>query len=1144
METETKNASWLQKPIRSYIPEFNVEVVIIILIILLAFVSRFTILGERVMSHDEINHVIPSWDLFQGRGYVHDPVTHGPLQFHLVALSYFIFGDSDFSSRVPAAFCSVAAIIFVMFAFRRYLGRIGALVASFMFLISPFMLYYGRYTRNEAFLELIGVISLYAILRYLDKGESFSLILLTISTALHFTIKETSYIFIAMTLIFVFVLFVEQVLRKKWEHPEQKQQFLYLVIFIILMFALVFGAGYYESHVSPSVDSLTETVAETVTETVEIVTESTTSIDQWTITRYISAIALAIGVVAAFAAIMILFLQFGMSRLKEIRAFNLLMLQGLLVLPTLAAFVIQLVGWDPRDYTSAAGHITEGQIHILIVVGVLIIISSVVGALWDSRKWLINAIIFFTISIIFYTAFFTNAPAGFLSGYSGGLGYWLSQQNVQRGGQPLYYYALVQIPIYEFLPAIGVIMAFVIGLSKRLFSSFPGTAPAAQKELINPDETQRVPTLALLVYWTILSLIAYSIAGEKMPWITVHIALPMILTAGWGIGYFIETYDWTYLKKTAGWQNLLIIVVAIYAAFASLNALIQETLPFSGKEIDQLDATYHFLFALVLLLISMGAIVYRKLSDSNLAIGKTVLLVFLVLAVGQTVRASYMSSFINYDNAKEYLVYAHAASGPKEVFSQIEEISRRITGGKDLDVAYDNDVNYPYWWYLRDYPNKLYYADQPSREVGQKPLIAAGDSTMNNLGPIIKNNYIEYSYMRLWWPNQDYWNLSKEKLGEILTNRNTIRGIFNIWLNRDYTDYAEATGNINLTLEQWEPSSKMKFFIRKDIAAQIWDYGVIPENVLEEVVDPYENYYVNFTASSSFGFSGSEPGQFSAPRDIAIAADDSIYVADSQNHRIQHFNADGSFIEAWGSFSGNEAEAAVGYFNEPWGVAVGPDGSVYVTDTWNHRVQKFDAHGKFLTTWGYFGQAETGDAFWGPRDIAVDEDGFVYVADTGNKRIVIFDADGVYINQFGIYGFSPGEFDEPVGVAVDKDGKVFVTDTWNQRIQVFTASNITDLYTLDYYWDVAGWYGQSLENKPFIAISNLGDIFITDPEGPRIIQFTNAGEIIRLWGDYSADLDGFGLASGVAIDSNNNILVTDGSKNRILRFDLASLLGE
>ncbi len=1131
METETKQHSWLQKPIRSFIPEFNIEVVLILIILLLAVVSRFAMLGERVMSHDEINHVIPSFELFEGKGYRHDPVTHGPFQFHVVALSYFMFGDNDFTSRIPAALFSIGAIGFVLFAYRRYIGRIGALVASVLFLISPYMLYYGRYTRNEAFIELIGAVTIYAILRYLDKGDHFSLILLTIATALHFTVKETSYIYTAILLIFVFVLFLEQVLRDTWQDSAKKRQFLYLILFIVIALALALGMGVWSSASTPAVvDSITTSV----TTTAEVLSETPSLPDVWNTQRYIASVATGLAVISILLAAYLLLTAYGWQRIKQIRSFNIVFLVGTLILPLLAAFPITVLGWDPLDYTQS-GLLRTGIVLILFVVG-----SAVLGLFWDSKKWLIYAAIFWFLIIIFYTTFFTNGK-GFFTGVVGSLGYWLSQQSVARGGQPLYYYALIQIPIYEFLPAIGMLITLVVAFRKRLFSSFPGISPAAQTNLINPDTEQRIPVAALLIYWSIMSLLAYSYAGEKMPWLTVHIALPLILTAGWGIGYFLERYDWSALAQTKGWQSFCVLIVTIFSAGALLNTLMQDILPFTGKDLNQLAATQDFLFAGILLMCSLAVLFYLNLHTNHLAIGKSVLLILLSLMTVQTVRASYRASFINYDNAKEYLVYAHAASGPKEVLTQIEEISRRITGGNDISIAYDNDVNYPYWWYLRDYPNKIYYADQPTREVGQQPLIAAGDSTMNKLGPIIKNNYIEYSYMRLWWPNQDYWNLTTDRFLGIFKNRAILRGIVDIWLNRDFRQYATATGSTTATLETWEPSSKMKFYIRKDIAAQIWDYGIVPENIVDTIEDPYQNNYIDFWASSSFGSAGAEPGQMNAPRGIAVGPDGSIYVADSSNHRIEHFTESGGFIESWGGYSGTEPNAAEGLFNEPWGVAVARDGSVYVTDTWNHRVQKFDAHGKFIMTWGYFGQEESPDAFWGPRGIAVDKSGLVYVADTGNKRIAIFDENGNFINQLGTYGFDPGQFDEPVGVAVDQSGDVYVTDTWNQRVQVFRAESPTDPYVLNRYWDVAGWYGQSLDNKPFITISPSGDVFVTDPEGPRVLQFTNTGEIIRVWGDYSADLNGFGLASGIAIDKQGIIYVTDGNKHRVLRFDLSTL---
>ncbi|MCJ7724136.1 MAG: hypothetical protein MUP03_08390 [Anaerolineales bacterium] len=80
-------------------------------IIFLAVISRFYDLGAHVMSHDESLHTYFSWLLYKGQGYQHTPMMHGPLQFHLLALSYFLFGVSDFTSRIPAAIFSIATIL-------------------------------------------------------------------------------------------------------------------------------------------------------------------------------------------------------------------------------------------------------------------------------------------------------------------------------------------------------------------------------------------------------------------------------------------------------------------------------------------------------------------------------------------------------------------------------------------------------------------------------------------------------------------------------------------------------------------------------------------------------------------------------------------------------------------------------------------------------------------------------------------------------------------------------------------------------------------------------------------------------------------------------------------------------------------------
>ena len=140
----------------------------------------------------------------------------------------------------------------------------------------------------------------------------------------------------------------------------------------------------------------------------------------------------------------------------------------------------------------------------------------------------------------------------------------------------------------------------------------------------------------------------------------------------------------------------------------------------------------------------------------------------------------------------------------------------------------------------------------------------------------------------------------------------------------------------------------------------------------------------------SWGQGGSLIGQFRDPEGIAAAPDGTLYVADTGNHRVQKFQADGTFIAKWGRNGGDgTAGAGDGEFNRPKGVAVDAAGNVFVTDSDNHRVQKFAPDGTFLTKWGSEG---TGDSqFRNPRGIAVDAAGNVYVADQLNNRIQKFE---------------------------------------------------------------------------------------------------------------------------------------------------------
>ena len=516
-----------------------------------------------------------------------------------------------------------------------------------------------------------------------------------------------------------------------------------------------------------------------------------------------------------------------------------------------------------------------------------------------------------------------------------------------------------------------------------------------------------------------------------MPWLTVHITLPLILCAAWLLGKLVDETDWSDFKRPRGWLVLVLLPVFGFSLSGLLASLLGSQPPFQGQSLEQLQATSNFLTSLLAVVASAAGLVYLIKSWSAGQMVRIFTLFFFAVLSFFTARTAFQAAYLNYDNANELLVYAHSARGVKTALEQIEEISIRTTDGLDVVVAYDNDTSYPYWWYLRNYPNARYYGADPTRSLRDAPLILVGANNFGKIEPVVANLYHPFEYIRLWWPNQDYFGLTWERVLDAWRNPQMREALFEIWLNRDYTKYGQVTGR-DFSLTSWSPADRMRLYIRKDVVQSLWNYGAAP-SVEALIPDPFEEKARTLTAQTTLGGAGSEPGQFQRQRDLALSADGSLYVVDTDNHRIQHLTTTGEVLHVWGSFGDvTTGSAPGGSFNQPWGIGIGPDGSIYVADTWNHRIQKFSPEGEFLTMWGAFGQAESPTAFWGPRDIAVTADGKVLVTDTGNKRVVIFDEQGNFISEFGSAGMNAGEFDEPVGLALDADGKVYVADTWNR----------------------------------------------------------------------------------------------------------------
>ncbi len=1134
--------TWLDRPLFSFWPQFTAYHLIITIILLTALLSRFIMLGERVMSHDEVNHVVPAYTFYQGGGYRYDPVTHGPLQFHLITFSYVLFGASDFSARIPDAVFGMAVIIFALFGFKKYLGRMGSLAAGFLFTISPFISYYSRYTRNEIYIVFWGMALIWGVLRYLEFGNKPTLLFITIITALHFTDKATSYIFTAELLIFLTIVFIARTFSKPWRSSQTRTLFLAAAGITLVIGLALFGVGYNSLTNAPQ--SLTE-------EGVGVMISDLDADTRYTIGGLGLALFVSLGITLS-----LMIKGVGWHGIRDERAFDLLILQLTIVLPLLAALPMDILGFNPLDYS------VNGAITSLMFFLPLLLIAVLIGVWWNCKIWVVNIGIFWAIFTIFYTTLFTQGT-GMIMGMMGALGYWLAQQGVTRGTQPLYYYALVQIPMYEFLPALGTLLAAVMGIPiiKRSIKAASNkndddspedpiensideeleninVTPLQRSTVIidNEGEQRDPPVLALLLYWSVMSLVAFSFAGERMPWLTTHIAMPMILTSGWSIGRLLDSLNYSYFKQHRGWLILIVGSLFILTTIRTFGILLGDTLPFQGHEMGQLEATSLFLLTFISMVVSAIGMVYLLKDWQPRQIFKfALLLVFGILSL-ITIRTSYRANFILYDTAKEFLVYAHATRDPKDVLAQVEEISHRTTGGKDIIVAYDNDMLYPYWWYFRDYPNKRWYSGNPTRDLRDASIILVGSGNYGQIEPVVGDDYLRFDYTRIWWPSQAYYNLTFARAWNALTDAPTRSALWQIWFNRNYEPYARLANINTLTLTNWQPSDSFRMYLRKDIAAQIWEYGTSPITI-EPTVDPYEQNTIVLDADLIlFG----EEYQFNAPRDLAFADDNTFYVADSRNHRILHLDQDGRLINAWGEYGASDYQANImapeGSFNEPWGLDVGPDGSVYVADTWNNRIQKFTADGQFVTMWGQFGAGESPYHFWGPRGVAVDDQGRVFVTDTGNKRVVIFDANGSQMADFGGAGLGVGQFDEPVGIEVDDQGRLYIADTWNKRIQIMIPFDDMLSYPSHITWDIDAWYGESLDNKPFLAIDQAYRTYVADPIMGRILVFDQDGNFLLTWGGFGAGTNEIGVAAGIAVDADGFVWVSDAGNNRLMRF--------
>jgi DNA-binding beta-propeller fold protein YncE len=268
---------------------------------------------------------------------------------------------------------------------------------------------------------------------------------------------------------------------------------------------------------------------------------------------------------------------------------------------------------------------------------------------------------------------------------------------------------------------------------------------------------------------------------------------------------------------------------------------------------------------------------------------------------------------------------------------------------------------------------------------------------------------------------------------------------------------------------------------------------------------------------------GTGPGQVVYPRGIAHSAkDDTTFVVDRMA-RIQQFDSHGNCL--------NSFRMPDWKLGKPVGLAVGPDGNVYVPDTHYNRIIVYTPAGKEIRRWGSMGHDD--GQFIYPTDVVFDSKGRVFVSEYGdNDRIQVFDSAGKFLYKFGKFGQGDGEFSRPQNMVLVND-TIYLTDACNHRIDVFKT---------DGTWvRNMGTCGSNLGQFRFpygMDIDKDGHLIVAEFGNNRIQMIDkDTGQGLKIWGSCGRDPGQLAYPWGVTVDNENRIIAVDAGNNRLQVFE-------